>query len=215
MAYYDGETLEQRVKRGQAPVDEVLAVASQVARGLAAAHAAGLVHRDIKPANLIRTRDCTVKILDFGLATLAGVEGITRPGDVFGTVVYMAPEQVRGQEVDARADVWALGVICYELLTGRRPFGGDNVVALSDTIVHDEPRSLAALRPHAPSDLVHVVAGALVKEQDARYQSATDMGVPSSRSGSRPSRRRPRPPVCPDRPTPRRFGSAGQWTAPM
>jgi TolB-like protein len=122
MPCYEGETLRDRLERGILPIDEALDLARQAARGLAAAHARGLVHRDIKPANLFITSDGTLKILDFGIAKIADV-GLTQPDQRPGTAAYMAPEQARGETVDGRADLWSLGMVLYEMLTGRRPAG--------------------------------------------------------------------------------------------
>jgi len=122
MAYYDGETLKRRLANGPLPLDEAIDVATQVLRGLSKAHESGIVHRDIKPANLMVTKDGTIKILDFGLAKLIGPSDVTRTGVTVGTVAYMAPEQLLGQDVDARADLWAVGIVLYELLSGRHPF---------------------------------------------------------------------------------------------
>src|SRR3954452_7687963 len=126
MAYYEGETLKQRLERGPLPPAEALDVALQAARGLAKAHHHGIVHRDIKPANLMLTADGIVKILDFGIARLAGAAAVTRTRLPLGTPAYMSPEQMRGQEVDARTDLWSLGVVLSEMLAGRRPFPGDH-----------------------------------------------------------------------------------------
>src|SRR5262249_17356047 len=122
MACYSGETLKKRLEHGALSLSEALNVAIQAARGLAGAHEAGIVHRDIKPANLMLTTRNEVKILDFGLAKLARQGGVTRTGIVLGTVAYMAPEQITGGEIDPRVDVWALGVVLYEMLTGKHPF---------------------------------------------------------------------------------------------
>ena len=134
MAYYDGETLKQRIDRGPMDLREVARVLADIGAGLAAAHAAEIVHRDLKPANILLSRAGPAKILDFGLAKmtsadLATAAGVTGSGTTVGTVAYMAPEQAQGQAVDHRADVWALGVVLYEMLTGRLPFTADNVPA--------------------------------------------------------------------------------------
>jgi eukaryotic-like serine/threonine-protein kinase len=127
MAFYEGETLRMRLERSAMAVPEAAAILLQLATGLAAAHHAGIVHRDLKPANIMLTRGGQVKILDFGLAKMVSdsaqtVMEMTKTGTVVGTVAYMAPEQAQGSEIDARADVWAFGVIAYEMLAGRLPF---------------------------------------------------------------------------------------------
>ena len=124
MACYQGETLKQRIERGPLALDEAVDIATQVGRGLAEAHSAGIVHRDIKPANLLIAKGGVVKILDFGLAKLAGTEGVTQTGTTGGTVAYMSPKQARGEEVDHRTDIWSLGVLMYTLVSGYLPFQG-------------------------------------------------------------------------------------------
>src|SRR4029077_9075268 len=123
MAHYPGVTLKQRLEGGALPVDEALEIATQVAQGLGRAHRAGVVHRDIKPSNLILTDDM-VKILDFGLAKFADSVHLTVEGSTLGTVSYMSPEQSRAQEADARSDIWAVGIVLYEMLAGSVPFQG-------------------------------------------------------------------------------------------
>ena len=137
-------------RAGRSPCPEALDHALQIARGLDHAHHAGIVHRDIKPANVIVTRDGLVKIVDFGIAKLLDRTGPTRTGTTLGTVAYMAPEQVQGTRVDRRADLWALGVVLYEMLTGRRPFGGDREVAILHNILHETPPAARIVRRDIP-----------------------------------------------------------------
>jgi len=174
MACYDGETLKQRLQRGPLPIDEALETAQQVARGLVKAHRSGIVHRDIKPANLMITADEIVKILDFGIAKLAGAAGLTRIGSSLGTPGYMSPEQARGEEVDPRTDVWSLGAVLYEMVTGRRPFRGDHDQAVLYALFNQEPDPVLQLRPDAPPELVRIIGRMLAKDPDRRYLTAAE-----------------------------------------
>ena len=140
------ETLKERIGKGPLALDDALDIATQVGEGLAEADKAGIVHRDIKPANLLVTKTGLVKILDFGLAKLAGSEGVTQTGTTVGTVAYMSPEQARGQEVDHRTDIWSLGVVLYEMLAGTPPFQGENLLSISRAILEQEQPSLTGRR---------------------------------------------------------------------
>jgi serine/threonine protein kinase/Tol biopolymer transport system component len=172
MPCYDGETLRRKIERGPLPVADAADYALQAARGLAKAHRQGIVHRDVKPANLMVTGDGVVKILDFGIAKLAGEAGLTRTGASVGTPAYMAPEQIHGREVDGRTDLWALGVVLYEMLVGRRPFLGDHEAVLRQSILVDEPEPLTRLRPEIPAELDRIVQRLLARQPDDRYPAA-------------------------------------------
>jgi tRNA A-37 threonylcarbamoyl transferase component Bud32/tetratricopeptide (TPR) repeat protein len=173
MPYYEGETLKQRIVRGPLAVSEALSYAVQVADGLAHAHDAGVVHRDIKPANLVVTPGGRVKILDFGIAKVARANpDLTRTGAVLGTLSYMSPEQSCGDPVDHRTDLWALGVVLYEMLAGRPPFHAESMEALFYAIQWREPERLAALRPDVPSALDALVHRLLAKEPARRLDHA-------------------------------------------
>ena len=171
MAHYEGETLKERTARGPLELDDAIDIATQVGEGLAKAHAAGIVHRDIKPANLIVTADETVKILDFGLAKLAGTEGMTQTGTTLGTVAYMSPEQAKGQEVDHRTDIWSLGVVLYEMLAGQPPFQGENLLSISNAILESDQPSLTG--PSLPAQ--GVISRSLSKNREERYQSVSGL----------------------------------------
>jgi serine/threonine protein kinase len=174
MPCYDGETLRSRLERGPLPVDEGVDVARQVALGLAKAHRQGIVHRDIKPANLVLTGDGAV-ILDFGIAKLAGEARLTQTGMAIGTLGYMAPEQACGGEIDHRTDLWALGVVLYEMLAGRRPFPGENAAAVIEGILHREPEPLAKSRPEIPPALEEIVRKLLARSPAERPASAEEV----------------------------------------
>jgi serine/threonine protein kinase/predicted Zn-dependent protease len=194
--YVEGESLRHHLSRKHIELREVLDVTSQVASALAAAHEAGIVHRDIKPENIMLRRDGLIKVLDFGLAKLADdadsgarQEGIeteaptktrvvnTEPGMVMGTASYMSPEQARGLEVDARSDIWSLGVMLYEMVSGRLPFEGTTTSDVIATILHRQPPSLLLYRSDVPAELERIVEKALTKEREERYQLAKDLGL--------------------------------------
>jgi hypothetical protein len=175
MAHYDGQTVKERLEAGPLAVDDAVEIAAQVAEGLAKAHAQGVVHRDIKPGNLILTED-GVKILDFGLAKLAEESlRLTLEGTTIGTVAYMSPEQSRGDEADPRSDIWALGVVLYEMLTGRPPFRGTHAEAISYAIRHEAPPPLGTAVREIPEALETLVFRALDKDPAKRIQTAREL----------------------------------------
>ena len=180
----EGETLREALHRGPIPARRAVDIAMQVASGLAAAHQKGIVHRDVKPANIFLTADGRAKVLDFGLARIVEAGDTDRistqiaddpptlPGTVMGTVGYMAPEQVRGEVVDTRADVFALGTVCYEMLAGRRAFSGDTSVEVMAAIVRSDPPELSV---ETPAALNRVIRRCLEKQPSQRFQSAADV----------------------------------------
>lgn len=185
--FIDGESLRPRV--GRAEIYEILDVGIQVASALAAAHAAGIMHRDVKPENIMLRRDRIVKVLDFGLAKLVHPETASSDGDaptmamvttdpdiVMGTMSYMSPEQMRGMTVDARTDIWSLGIVLYEMVTGRVPFEGKGMGDIIGLILHKEPMPLARFAPDVPDELERIVAKALRKDREERYQLVKDLG---------------------------------------
>ena len=177
MRYVEGETLAAKTARGPCTIEQAVDWGSQVARGLAFAHSHGIIHRDIKPANLIVTPANTVMIVDFGLAKWKDAPTLTRAGAALGTVAYMSPEQLRGDSVDARSDIWSLGVVLYEMISGQRPFRYDHDQALALAILSTDPQPLTALRAGVPLGLESVVAKALAKNPDHRYQHADELPV--------------------------------------
>jgi Tol biopolymer transport system component len=168
----EGETLRERLRSGALPVRKAIDTAVQVARGLAAAHQKGIVHRDLKPENLFVTRAGHVKILDFGLAKLADTTGVARQETGGGTLAYMSPEQTRGDDVDGRSDLWSLGVVLYEMLTGLKPFRADREQAVLFAIRTTPPEPLATVRPGVPPILERIVQHLLAKNPGDRYPSA-------------------------------------------
>jgi Tol biopolymer transport system component/predicted Ser/Thr protein kinase len=184
--YVDGQTLRQRLAGGGLKVEEALETAIQIVSALAAAHQEGIVHRDVKPDNIMLRRDGLVKLLDFGLAKLSERKSIdpedatlgllkTGTGAVMGTVTHMSPEQARGLSVDARTDIWSLGVVLYEMLSGRPPFAGQTSSDLLVSILDREPERVTNLSPATPEALEWIVSKALTKDRDGRYQTAADM----------------------------------------
>jgi eukaryotic-like serine/threonine-protein kinase len=188
--FIDGSSLGEHLKREVFAIQEVLEIGIQVASALAAAHEAGIVHRDIKPENVMLRRDQLVKVLDFGLAKLSGLEGRgpdsqagteelfdTKPGMVLGTPAYMSPEQARGLTLDARTDIWSLGVVLYNMVTGKLPFAGQTMSDVLVAILSAEPPVLTRFAPAAPPELERIIMKALRKSQEERYQAVQDLGL--------------------------------------
>ena len=175
MAYYQGRTLKERIAAGPFELGEAIEIAVQIAQGLAKAHSHGIVHRDVKPGNVFITSDAQVKVFDFGLAKLAGQLRLTSTGKTMGTVSYMSPEQGRGEEIGPRTDIWALGVILYEMLTGESPFKGDYDAAVMYSIMNEDPAPIDGIRAGVPEELSRIVKKALAKNQAERYQNVNDM----------------------------------------
>ena len=189
MAYYEGETLKDKIANGPIPADQAIDYAAQIAKGLAKAHEADIVHRDIKPANIIITKDNTVKIVDFGLAKMTGETQLTKTGSTIGTIAYMSPEQLKGEEVDHRTDIWSLGVVLYEMVMGERPYLGEYEHQIIYQVLHDEVDL-----DSVPEEVRPLVQGAQRKEVNERYaemqEVLLDLGVSEGPSSTQPSMKR-------------------------
>src|SRR6202051_4045023 len=198
MEFLEGETLAERLRKGPLPLPEVLKIAIAIAEALTAAHRQGIVHRDLKPGNIMLTRT-GAKLMDFGLAKATGpglgvsassapllsgartmseaspMSPLTTAGSIIGTIQYMAPEQLEGKEADARSDLFAMGAILYEMVTGNRPFAGRSQISVASAILEKEPEPITATHPLTPPVFEQVVAACLAKNADERFQTAHDL----------------------------------------
>ncbi len=178
MEFIEGQSLLEKIASGMLQVASVIDIAKQIAEGLQAAHEKGITHRDIKSANVMITKKGQVKIMDFGLAKLSrGGTMLTKEGMTLGTAAYMSPEQARGEVVDHRTDIWSLGVVLYEMISGRLPFRGEYEAAMMYSILNEEPEPLTSLRSNVPMDLERVVAKMLAKNPATRYQHVDELPV--------------------------------------
>ena len=175
MEHIEGKSLREVIRQGDLSPAQATGLAIQLCEGLQEAHSAGIIHRDIKPSNIIIDRKGRSRILDFGLATIRQTEKLTRVGSTLGTVPYMSPEQTRGEEIDHRSDIFSLGVVLYEMITGRLPFKGEHEPAIINSISHDEPEPLSRYKSGVPDALQRIINKALAKDKNLRYQHADDM----------------------------------------
>ena len=188
MEFVEGESLTRKIARGPLPFEEAASVARQLASALQTAHQKGIVHRDVKPANIIVRDDGSIKVLDFGVAKLAGGTRVTAAGQIIGSVAYMSPEQVQGEDVDRRSDIWSFGVVLYEMLTQRYPFRGDHAAAIIYSITNDDPAPPGSIRANIPQPLANLCMACLRRRTDERPQSMAEVlsmlvGTPERRRG--------------------------------
>ena len=175
MEYVKGQTLRAKIEKGPLGLDRALDIAIQVVGGLEEAHKKGIIHRDIKSANIMVTEKDQAKVMDFGLAKVKGGTLLTREGTTLGTVAYMSPEQAQGKEVDHRSDIWSLGVVMYEMLSGQLPFRGEREASILYSVVHEEPKTLKEIKRDLPPELQQIINRAMKKKSESRYMSAAEM----------------------------------------
>ncbi|MCK4597145.1 serine/threonine-protein kinase PknK, partial [bacterium] len=175
MEYVEGRTLRQLLQKRRPNPLEVIDIVVATGRALSSAHASGIIHRDIKSDNIMVTEDGQVKVMDFGLAKIQGASVLTKEGEIMGTVAYMSPQQATGEAIDHRSDIFSLGVILYELLTGQRPFTGDQEIIVVFSLLNEEPMGVRELNREVPRELEQIVFKALRKEPQDRYQQVDQM----------------------------------------
>jgi eukaryotic-like serine/threonine-protein kinase len=175
MEFVRGETLDDLIRRsGAMPVNKAIGLLCQALEGIDHAHRMGIVHRDVKPANMMMTESGTLKVMDFGIARVLGTARMTKQGNIVGTIEYMSPEQVRGQETDARSDIYSLGILLYEMLTGRVPFSSDSEFDLMKMQIDEAPQPPRVFSAQIPQAVEQAIMRALAKRPEARFQSAAD-----------------------------------------
>lgn len=175
MEYVEGVTLKEKIKDDSLSLNQIVDYTIQICDGLSKAHQAGIVHRDLKPENIMIDQDNRVRILDFGLAKLKGATQLTKEASTMGTLYYMSPEQFQGEEVDHRADIWATGVLLYEMISGNVPFPGEYEAAVMYSVVNEEPEAITIHRSEVPDKLEQIVKNALIKKCDERYQQIDEL----------------------------------------
>jgi len=175
MAFVKGQSLKKKIESGPTELDEAVRLATQIAEGLREAHKKGVVHRDIKSANIMVDEKGQAKIMDFGLARVAGGTLVTKEGMTMGTIAYMSPEQARGEAVDHRTDIWSFGVVLYEMFSGQLPFLGEHDQSVIFSILNEQPKSVSELNTEIPAALAQIIGKALEKDRDQRYQQIDEL----------------------------------------
>ncbi|MGB2629328.1 MAG: serine/threonine-protein kinase [Candidatus Acidiferrum sp.] len=190
MECIEGETLASRLERGALPTDQVLRIGAEIADGLDKAHRSGVVHRDLKPGNIMLTKTAA-KLLDFGLAkpttaatassitmtAFAASSPVTQEGTIVGTFQYMSPEQIEGRELDGRSDIFSLGAVLYEMITGKRAFAGKSQLSVASSIIEKEPAPISESKPLASASLERAIRRCLAKDPEDRWQTARDLAI--------------------------------------